>query len=69
VKNKKYQVQPMLALISEEAADEPTWFFARLLSSLLEQADQICYLTDIVTRGFQALQDYNSKSYLDSEYL
>ncbi|MHA1226359.1 MAG: PhoU domain-containing protein [Candidatus Hodarchaeales archaeon] len=69
VKNKKYQVQPMLAIISEEAADEPTWFFARLLSSLLEQADQICYLTDIVTRGYMALQEYDSKSYLDSDYV
>lgn len=67
VKNKKYQVQPMLTIISEEAADEPTWFLARLLSSLLEQADQTCYLTDLVSRGFQALQDYDSRSFLDSE--
>ena len=67
VKNKKYQVQPLLAIISEEAADEPTWFLARLLSSLLEQADQICYLTDIVTRGFDALQEYNAKQYSESE--
>ena len=67
VKNKKYQVQPMLAIISEEAADEPTWFLARLLSSVLEQADQICYLTNLVTRGFRALEEYHSKSYLDSE--
>ena len=67
VKNKKYQVQPMLAIISEEAADEPTWFLARLLSTLLEQADQICYLTDLGTRGFKALEDYHSKTYLDSE--
>jgi phosphate uptake regulator len=67
VKNKKYQVQPLLAIISEEAADEPTWFLARLLSSLLEQADQICYLTDIVTRGFNALHEYNVKQFSESE--
>ncbi|NHJ01552.1 MAG: phosphate uptake regulator PhoU [Candidatus Heimdallarchaeota archaeon] len=65
VKNKKYQVQPMLAIISEESSDEPTWFLARLLSSLLEQADQVCYLTEIVARGYEALDEYNSKSYLD----
>ncbi|PWI47339.1 hypothetical protein CEE45_12145 [Candidatus Heimdallarchaeota archaeon B3_Heim] len=67
VKTKKYQVQPLLAIISEEAADEPTWFLARLLSSLLEQADQVCYLTDIVTRGFNALHEYDAKQYLESE--
>ncbi len=65
VKNKKYQVQPMLAIISEESSDEPTWFLARLLSSLLEQADQICYLTEIVSRGYEALEEYKSKDYLD----
>jgi len=68
VQEKKYQIQPLPSIISDEPyTDEPTWFLAQLLSGLLDRAEQLCYLTDLMARGVTAVQEYLSKSFLDVE--